>query len=85
MSSGKINNTGLGWVQWLDATFNSRSKTESLLRPELESGNITERDYTAAANFFPGYHRYYPVSPRAALAMRIVHQRHAFSIWTARA
>ncbi|KAI0080082.1 hypothetical protein K474DRAFT_1658343 [Panus rudis PR-1116 ss-1] len=47
-------------VQWLDSTFRSRSRTEELLRPDLESGLITEHDYNLARDFLPGYHRYYP-------------------------
>ena len=54
---------GPNTVQWLDNTFKSRARTEELLRPELESGIITEHDYNLAAQFLPGNHRYYPVSP----------------------
>jgi hypothetical protein len=53
---------GYATVLWLDRTFKSRSSTEALLRPDLESGLITEHDYQAAANFLPRWHRYWPVS-----------------------
>ncbi|GBE78231.1 hypothetical protein BKA93DRAFT_793771 [Sparassis latifolia] len=47
-------------IQWLDATFRSRAKTEQLLRPDLESGLITEHDYHLASAFLPASHRYWP-------------------------
>ncbi|KAI0932010.1 hypothetical protein AcW1_000741 [Taiwanofungus camphoratus] len=49
-------------IQWLDATFNSRKKAEDLLRPDLESGLISQHDYHLATTFLPGYHRYWPYS-----------------------
>lgn len=49
-------------VHWLDETFTSRSRAESLLRPDLEAGLITEHDYHLATTFLPGYHRHYAVS-----------------------
>ena len=48
-------------TQWLDSTFTSRARTEQLLRPELESGFVTEHDFNLASSFLPGYHRYWPV------------------------
>lgn len=48
-------------LTWLEATFNTRSRTEQLLRPELDNGVITQRDFDAAVNFFPGAQRYYSV------------------------
>lgn len=55
-------------VQWLDGTFKTRSRTAELLRPDLEWGLITERDYNLARDFLPGYHRYYPVCIDCLLA-----------------
>jgi hypothetical protein len=46
---------------WLESTFNTRSRTEQLLRPELENGLITQHDFDAAVDFFPGAQRYYSV------------------------
>ena len=50
-------------VAWLDETFSSRQRTEALLRPDLDSGIITEHDFRLATTFLPGYHRYWPVRP----------------------
>ncbi|CCM05169.1 uncharacterized protein FIBRA_07378 [Fibroporia radiculosa] len=47
-------------IQWLDATFNSRTKTEDLLRPDLESGLISQHDFQLAVAFLPASHRYWP-------------------------
>jgi hypothetical protein len=46
---------------WLYSTFKSRATAEVLLSPELESGNLTTRDYDNAIKFLPGAHRRYPV------------------------
>jgi len=35
-------------LKWIESTFNSKEKTESLLRPEVESGNVTYRDMELA-------------------------------------
>ncbi|KAF9822068.1 hypothetical protein IEO21_00062 [Rhodonia placenta] len=47
-------------IQWLDATFNTRARTEELLRPDVESELITPHDFQLAAAFLPGLHRYWP-------------------------
>ncbi|KAH9950498.1 hypothetical protein B0H21DRAFT_819296 [Amylocystis lapponica] len=47
-------------IQWLDATFRTRQNTEQLLRPDLDSGLITEHDFHLASTFLPGNHRYWP-------------------------
>ncbi|KZT05968.1 uncharacterized protein LAESUDRAFT_701470 [Laetiporus sulphureus 93-53] len=47
-------------IQWLDTTFNSPSRAQELLRPDLESGLITPHDYQLATTFLPGSHRYWP-------------------------
>lgn len=52
-------------MRWLDQTFHSKPVAEELLRPEWESGLITEHDYRLAADFLPGGHKYYPVSQAA--------------------
>lgn len=54
--------SGPSAVHWLDTTFKSRERTAELLRPDLESGLITQNDYHTAVAFLPGPHRYYPVS-----------------------
>jgi hypothetical protein len=46
---------------WLESTFNTRARTEQLLLPELDDGLITQRDFEAAVDFFPGAQRYYSV------------------------
>ena len=57
--------------QFLDSTFKTRAQTEQILRPYLEAGALTERDFQTAVVFLPGNHRYWPVrvissrSPRA--------------------
>jgi hypothetical protein len=48
-------------LTWLESTFNTRSRTEQLLRPELDDGVITQRDFDAAVSFFPSAQRYYSV------------------------
>lgn len=48
-------------IQWLDQTFSSRTQAETVLRPYLEAGTITEHDYNLAVSFLPGRHRYWPV------------------------
>ncbi|KAI0721236.1 hypothetical protein C8T65DRAFT_631088 [Cerioporus squamosus] len=45
---------------WFDHTFSSRQTTEQLLRPDLESGLLSQHDYDLAVAFLPGYHRYLP-------------------------
>lgn len=51
----------MGAVEWLDSTFKSRERAAELLRPDLESGLITQHDFETAVRFLPGPHRYYPV------------------------
>ena len=46
---------------WFDHTFSSRQATEQLLRPDLESGLLSQHDFNLAVDFLPGYHRYLPV------------------------
>lgn len=48
-------------LTWLESTFDTRSRTEQLLRPELDDGVITQHDFDAAVNFFPSPQRYYSV------------------------
>jgi hypothetical protein len=48
-------------LAWLESHFNSRSRTEQLLRPELDNGVITQHDFDAAVDFFPSAQRYYTV------------------------
>ncbi|TFY71484.1 hypothetical protein EVG20_g1511 [Dentipellis fragilis] len=48
-------------LPWLEGTFSSRNRTDSLLRPELENGTITLHDFNAAVDFYPRSHRYWPV------------------------
>lgn len=48
-------------LTWLESTFNTTDRTEQLLRPELENGIISRRDFDAAVSFFPGAQRYYSV------------------------
>ena len=54
---------------WLYSTFTSRATAESLLSPELESGNLTTRDYDNAIRFLPGPHRRYPVRSLPSLCL----------------
>lgn len=54
-------------INWMDSVFRSRARTEALLSPERESGNLTTRDYDAAIQFLPGTHHYYPVRSLARL------------------
>jgi len=49
-------------LTWLQSTFNTRSRTEQLLRPELENGLITQHDFDSAVDFFPGPQRYYSIA-----------------------
>lgn len=49
-------------LTWLEATFNTRARTEHLLRPELDNGVISKRDFDAAVDFFPGAQRYYSIA-----------------------
>lgn len=46
---------------WLETTFNTRTRTAHLLRPELDNGVISKRDFDAAVDFFPSAQRYYSV------------------------
>jgi hypothetical protein len=41
--------------------FNSEQRTAELLRPEVEAGNVTERDFAMATAFYPSMQRYYGV------------------------
>ncbi|KAI9445290.1 hypothetical protein H4582DRAFT_905792 [Lactarius indigo] len=49
-------------LTWLESTFNTRSRTEQLLRPELDNGVITQHDFDAAVDFFPSTQRYYSIA-----------------------
>jgi len=49
-------------LTWLESTFNTRETTEQLLRPELDNGIISRRDFDAAVNFFPSAQRYYSIA-----------------------
>lgn len=35
-------------LKWIEGTFNSKDKTESLFRPEVENGNVTYHDMELA-------------------------------------
>ena len=35
-------------LKWIEGTFNSKEKTESLLRPEVENGNVPYHDMELA-------------------------------------
>jgi len=35
-------------LEWMESTFNSKERTESLLRPEVENGNVTYHDMELA-------------------------------------
>lgn len=48
-------------LTWFESNFNTRAQTEQLLRPELHDGLITQHDFDAAVDFFPGPQRYYSV------------------------
>jgi hypothetical protein len=48
-------------LTWLESNFNTRPQTEHLLRPELHNGLISQHDFDAAVDFFPGPQRYYSV------------------------
>ncbi|KAF7337496.1 hypothetical protein MSAN_02222600 [Mycena sanguinolenta] len=41
-------------VAWIDRTFHRRKTAESLLGPELENGNLTQKDYDRLVAFVPG-------------------------------
>ncbi|KAI1793943.1 hypothetical protein LXA43DRAFT_884595 [Ganoderma leucocontextum] len=45
---------------WFDNAFTSHIRTEQLLRPDLESGLLSQHDFNLAVSFLPGYHRYLP-------------------------
>ncbi|KAI0051673.1 hypothetical protein FA95DRAFT_1675707 [Auriscalpium vulgare] len=46
-------------VPWIESTFNSRARTEELLRPELDDGTITQRDFDAARDFYSNIRSYH--------------------------
>lgn len=46
---------------WFDHAFGSRADAELLLRPDLESGLLSQHDYALAVDFLPGPVRYLPV------------------------
>jgi hypothetical protein len=49
--------------EWFLRTFRSRQRTEELLRPELEAGNLTYNDYASAVQYLPHIGpRLFPVS-----------------------
>ena len=48
---------------WFDNAFPSPARAEQLLRPDLESGLLSQHDFNLAVAFLPGYHRYLPVCP----------------------
>ena len=35
-------------LKWIEETFNSKERTDSLLRPEVENGNVTYHDMDLA-------------------------------------
>ncbi|KAJ7170190.1 hypothetical protein C8R46DRAFT_1217790 [Mycena filopes] len=41
--------------RWMDSTFRSPKEAKSLLGPELESGNLSRRDYDALLKTLPGF------------------------------
>ncbi|KAM5530800.1 hypothetical protein V8D89_015541 [Ganoderma adspersum] len=45
---------------WFDNAFPSPARAEQLLRPDLESGLLSQHDFSLAVTFLPGYHRYLP-------------------------
>ncbi|KAF9650044.1 hypothetical protein BDM02DRAFT_3268241 [Thelephora ganbajun] len=47
-------------LRWIEGTFNSKEKTETLFRPEVENGNITYHDMELAQSFFSNKTRYLP-------------------------
>ncbi|KAH9858196.1 hypothetical protein C2E23DRAFT_803051 [Lenzites betulinus] len=51
---------------WFDNAFSSRARAETLLRPDLESGLLSPRDYALAVSFLPGPVRYLPYLHTAA-------------------
>ena len=66
-------------VNWMSSAFKSRAAAEALLSPELESGNLSYRDYDTAIQFLPGPHRYYHVRSLAqSLAFSEISLRIAF-------
>ena len=48
-------------LTWLQSSFDTRARTEQLLSPELHDGTITQHDFDATVDFFPGAQRYYSV------------------------
>lgn len=60
-------------AQWLDQTFTSRTQSETVLRPYLEAGTITEHDYSLAVSFLPGRHRYWPVGSMLLHRLVVAH------------
>ncbi|EIW64380.1 uncharacterized protein TRAVEDRAFT_158572 [Trametes versicolor FP-101664 SS1] len=51
---------------WFDHAFGSRADAELLLRPDLESGLLSQHDYALAVDFLPGPVRYLPYLHTAA-------------------
>jgi hypothetical protein len=49
-------------IIWADVYLKSAHRVEQCLRPELESGNVSPRDFESAKDFFSNNHRRYPVS-----------------------
>ncbi|KAJ7675319.1 hypothetical protein B0H17DRAFT_132082 [Mycena rosella] len=43
-------------VSWMDRTFSAVKRSESLLAPELQNGNLSRRDYDALMRSLPGLH-----------------------------
>jgi hypothetical protein len=46
--------------QWIDKTFTSRTRTEELLRPELDD-SLVPADFEKAVDFLSGNQRYWKV------------------------
>lgn len=44
------------YFKWMESTFSSRDKIDTLLAPERDAGNLSHRDYTIARNFLPYQH-----------------------------
>jgi hypothetical protein len=47
-------------IHWIDKTFTSRTRTEELLRPELEN-SLTPGDFEKALDFLPATQRHWKV------------------------
>lgn len=48
-------------LKWIEDVFNSKEKTEHLLRPEVENGNVTYHDMELAQSFFSSRKRSLPL------------------------